>query len=440
MKLHQLGSSVAILLLGMMVSSAAQSQETQGLRVRIQAPDGAGGTFSTTVPAVNGVAFLDTATGGPVNYGVFTISRCQGCAGRARVFVNTQGSVNKLVLTDAQITNTSAAGSPATLTAFISSGPIGGLLPEGTYPYATELSGFFLLTPGAVAPATDPNNKITVRATANDCGEGDCDMIDNPRQDAGEGEDPSSYSLVSPPFLAAGLSQFATKEAQNIFCNNVYVSGGDSESYTRACAPSVSLQLNVSLQGKHAARLPGSIGAFEVPKRCEPDSTEPELTKGCEIMADFFASLGPKGHKVYDVRLEPSPGPDRTEKFRTVVVNNAGVPIYSSPVAWRTTRGEDDDDEHDHESRQSNTRVRLETNGSGEVRARGLCPADGCPTSNALPVRVFCGRDTMTQTVLQLDRKGNGRAKFAFSLPCTDPAVVIMDEDGEFWVAAPAIL
>jgi hypothetical protein len=147
-------------------------------------------------------------------------------------------------------------------------------------------------------------------------------------------------------------------------------------------------------------------------------------------MAEFFASLGPKGFKVYDVRMEPSPGTARDVDFRT-------PPVRNSPDAWRSKRGDGDDDDADGNI--SNTRVRLETNGAGEVKARGLCPVDGCPSSNNLPVRVYCGTTVTFETVLHLNQKGDGRAKVIFSLPCPDPAVLVMDPTDQHWVAAPAI-
>lgn len=427
MKVHKLAGSIAVSLFGMLAAWAVQAQTTTGLVVTISTVNADGTPFTrqlTGAAAINLDA--DSPVGAPVSYGVFNIQRCAGCAGRARVFVQ-EGTVSKLVLTDAQITNTGAQGTQA-LNISISS-PLSTSGPAGDYPFAAETSGTFTAPLGQAA--TDPDNRIAVRASARasfQC-EGPC-IIDNPPNDPIE-TSPDQYSVVAPPFLSAGLAQFAPKEQQIMTCD----AAGDGT----LCQPTLFLTTEIRLKARHGARLPGSIGAFHVPSRCEPDKGE---VRGCEIMADFFASLGPKGFKVYDVRMEPSPGDVRTLVFRSKVENYTTTPIENSPTAWRTRRGEDDDDD-DHgqsEGLGSSTRVRLDSNGAGEVKARGLCPTAGCPVSNALPVRVFCGPDTTFQTILNLDRNGNGRAKVVFSLPCVDPAVLIMDEDDNYWVAAPAIL
>jgi hypothetical protein len=440
MKVHTLGRSIAILLLGTLASwtpLAAVAQQptcdstTTTLCITISTVNGDGTPFMTTLTGGAAVNLdADSPVGGPVNYGVFTIARCSGCAGRARAFVSV-GSIDKLVLTDAQITNTS--GTPQTLTITVFSGPLAVSGPAGDYPYAVELSGTFTAPLGA-GPATDPANHIDVKATTsvNSFCDGPCApvSIDNPALDPGE--DPTvfpgtdKYSLIAPPFLAAGLPQFAPKEQQIITCNNVVnVDTGN------LCQPALGLSINVSLKSRNSARLPGSIGAFHVASRCDPDSGDPALLNGCTIMADLFASLGPRGFKVYDVRMEPSPGTQLVD-FRFGTPNSTG--------AWVTRRGGDDDDDRD-DGNVSKTRVRLASNGSGEVRASGLCPASGCPSSNVLPVHVYCGQNAKSvgDTALQLNAKGDGRATLSFSLPCLDPAVLIMDPSDASWVAAPAI-
>jgi hypothetical protein len=251
-------------------------------------------------------------------------------------------------------------------------------------------------------------------------------MIDSPALDAGE-TSPSQYSLVAPPFLTASVASYAPKEQQNITCG--YPANSDSAG--SPCQPSLGLSANFTLKPKHSAKIQGSIGAFHVTSLCEPDSGDPARIKGCQIMADFFASLGPKGFKVYDVRLEPSPG-TRLVDFRFGAPNSSDI--------WVSRRGGDDDHDSD-DGNISKTRARLLSNGSGEVHASGLCLASGCASSNVLPVRVYCGGDNVSTTALQLDKHGDGKATVSFGLPCVDPAVLIMDPDNSSsWVAAPAIL
>jgi hypothetical protein len=444
MKLHRLIASMAALVLGAFLAPTADADtlNTFSVRLFLVNTDGTQTELTTNPPlqlttsAVNLDA--DLPAGGARRYfangaEVFQISKCQGCAGRARVFVST-GSINRLVLTDAQITNTQNPAATLTLRVVASSGdlPISG--PGGQYPYAAELSGTFTAPLGQAA--TDPANRITVNATT----QGDCDgpcRIDNPFFDPGEGENGNSYSLVAPPFLAGGLAQYAPKEQDIIGCNNVQAcvpdpNGDGCIGYTYSCQPSLGLSIDISLKSRNGARIPGSIGTFHVPERCEPDNG---LLAGCETMADFFASIGPKGFKVYAVRLEPSPGAQSNVEFRDGTRN--------SDVAWATKRGDDDEDDHGNNGIVSNTVARLSTNGSGELKANGLCPAAGCstlPTSpTLLPVRVYCGASIISTTAISLNNKGDGKANVSFSVPCSDPAVLIMDVNDDRWVAAPAI-
>lgn len=433
MKVHTIVRSIVILLLGTLASWAAHASN---ITVTLYLVDNS--TTPATVTQIGnpltgaGVVNLDADPGQPVaTYGPFTITRCLGCAGRARIFVS-EGSIDKFVFTDAQITNTS--GGPASLQIVASSGLLSVSGPAGDYPYAVELSGTFTAPLGA-GLATDPINHIDVTATTNANCDGDC-VIDNPVLDPGEIDNgfgfpsPNRYSLVAPPFLGAGAASYAPKEQQIFTCNNVF--NPDTGS-SNLCQPALTLIVNLTLKSRHAARLPGSIGAFHVPTRCDPDSGDPALLKGCTIMADFFASLGPKGFKVYDVRLEPSPGTQLVD-FRF------GTP--NSTAAWVSRRGGDDDDDDGGDGNVSKTRVRLMSNGSGEVRASGLCPASGCPSSNVLPVHVYCGQNArpVGDTALQLNARGDGRVTLSFGVPCVDPAVLIMDPSDASWVAAPAIL
>jgi len=431
---------MAILLLGMLASWPARALlidsgcgEVQGLCVTISTVDANGTAFSVSAVPDSGSATvnLDSNTGGPnggpggaVNYGIFSIARCAGCAGRARVFVS-EGSIDKLVFTDATITNniTGVTVPAKTLTITVNSGLLSVSGPAGDYPFATELTGTFS-APLLTGSTLDGIDQMKVTATTNGNCDGPC-MIDSPALDAGE-TSPSQYSLVAPPFLSSGVASYAPKEQQNISCGFSNFDGGSSP-----CQPSLGLGVGFTLKSRHSAKIQGSIGAFHVTSLCEPDSGDPARIKGCQIMADFFASLGPKGFKVYDVRMEPSPG-TRLVDFRFDASNSSDV--------WVSRRGGDDDHDSD-DGNISKTRARLLSNGSGEVHASGLCPASGCPASSVLPVRVYCGGDNVSTTALQLDKHGDGKATVSFGLPCVDPAVLIMDpNNGSTWVAAPAIL
>ena len=438
MKVQILVRSIAILLFGMLASLPARAlvidtgcAGVTGLCVTISTVNADGTAFSVSLTPQSGATInLDSDTGGPnggpggaVNYGVFSISRCAGCAGRARIFV-VEGSIDKLVLTDATFTNTNTGATlpPQTLTISVDSGLLSVSGPSGQYPYATELTGTFS-APFLTGSTLDGIDKITVTATTNGNCDGPC-MIDSPQLDAGE-TNPNQYSLVAPPFLTAAVASYAPKEMQNIQCGFF---NGDTDT---PCQPDLALAINVSLKSRHSAKVQGSVGVFHVTSPCEPDSADPARIKGCQIMADFFASLGPKGFKVYDVRLEPSPGTKLVE-FRFDAFNSSDV--------WVSRRGGDDDHDSD-DGNISKTRARLLSNGSGEVHASGLCPASGCPASNVLPVRMYCGGDNVTTTALPLDKHGDGKATVSFGLPCVDPAVLIMDpNNGSTWVAAPAIL
>jgi len=427
MKLHRIVYWLAAMLLGVVASQAG------AFNVSVSTYDSNGNVISSTTLSGDSTVNLDADSpiGGPVVYGPFTIARCSGCSGRARVFIS-QGSINKLVLTDAQITN--RAGSPsARMTISVDSGPLSVAGPAGSYPYAVELNGSFVGT-----AATDPANSIQVKATTTaitSCVEG-CfgtrSVIDSPALDPGETTDTTLYSVLAPPFSAGGVAVFAPKEQLTLDCSGWFVSSPTSDGGVDSCLPALGLSVNLSLRAGQAARLPGSIGAFHVASRCDPDSTDPALTKGCDIMANFFASLGPKGFKVYDVRLEPSPGGSNVD-------SRGGVDSF--PDAWVTKRGaSDDDDNSSVEGNISNTRARLQSGGIGDVKANGLCPAAGCPSSNTLPVRVYCSGQMVSETALRLNGKGDGKADLIFSLPCNDPAVLILDPSGQYWVAAPAIL
>lgn len=442
MKVQRIVASLAVLLLSAVASPTVKALDVTLFQVTTDSTGTETETPLTPALSSNGTSTVnldsDAPVGGPKTYfngtsPVFSIQKCSGCTGRARIFVS-EGSIDKLVFTDAQIIN--RAGQVAKLRIRVGSGLLSVSGVAGYYPYAVELNGSFV---GSLP--TDPNNQIQVTATATanaNCGEcegGGTSLIDSPALDPGE--DPAvfpysaKYSVVAPPFSAGGVAVFSPKEQQNLLCNGWAVVTSDVT--VDSCLPSLGLKIDVQLQAAQSARIPGSIGAFHVASICEPDSLDPKLQKGCDIMANFFASLGPKGFKVYDVRLEPTPGGQTTVYAR-------GIP--SSDIAWTTKRGApDDDDNSSVDGNISNTRVRLQSNGVGDVKANGLCPATGCTASNALPVQLFCTgqTDPMFETLLQLNSKGDGKADLIFSLPCNDPAVLILDGSGR-WVAAPAIL
>lgn len=433
MRSQRLIASIALWLLAGLVPTAAHA-----LTVTLEWFD-ANGVFigSETLTGAATVNLDSNApVGGPRAYGPFTIAKCTGCAGRARVFVS-DSDIDRLILTDAQITNTSFTANHI-LRISVDSGELTVSGPSGQYPYAVELNGSFTAPLGQNA-ITPPGNQINVASFAchswNGEGYNSCVRIDTPELDPGEtvteGCSFPCRSVVAPPYLVGGSSSYGPKENQNVFCAGTF-----DEFEQQLCLPALTMQVEVTLRPRHGARLPGSIGTFHVGDRCEPDANPPLLT-GCDKMADLFASLGPKGFKVYEVRMEPSPGSIRSIDFRFWAAN--------SPDAWRTHRGggggdDDDDGHHSEGNNTSNTKVRLESNGSGLVTAKGLCPVSGCLAAGTrLPVRVFCGQEPFFTTGITLNGRGDGRAEVIFSLPCSDPGVLIMDPSDNYWVAAPLI-
>lgn len=426
MKSRKLIASILLWLVAGLVSTAVHA-----LEVRITLIDANGNTifdpatgepvFQTTLTGAATVNLdADSPVGGAKAYGPFTISKCANCPGRARVFVS-DSDIDRLVLTDAQITNTSGATARLRIEMFSGELTVSG--PAGDYPYAVELSGSFIAPLGQSA-TTPTGNEI--RVTGRACWGESCTPIDSPVADPGEVVEGPNFSIVAPPYLVAGSANYAPKENQNIFCSGFF--GEFEES---SCLPSLSTTVDVTLRAGHRARLPGSIGTFHVGERCEPESNPP-LLEGCEKMAKLFASLGPKGFEVYEFRMEPSPGTERTFDFRLMAEN--------SPDPWRTHRGEPREGQSNEGNNTSSTVVTLDSGGGGEVRAKGLCPMSGCLAAGAaLPVRLFCGQEARHTTTLVLDGKGDGRAHLAFGLPCFDPGVLIMDPDDNYWVAAPLI-
>jgi len=448
--------SIATLLFGMLAAWSAQATPTVTITV-IE------GTTATTYPVqvVEGSSAVNLDSdlpkpGSPAPYGNFSIQQCPGCAGRARVFVNEGStSVSKLTLTDALITYNGTNLPSATIIIAVTNGTLSTSGPAGDYPFATEASGTFT-APLGTGTTLDGFDRILVRATAGGppgtgpgfsvctsnigiesvtltaattatTADGTC-TIDNPILDPLE-TNPDQASIVAPPFLSAGVAQFAPKEQQIITCDNIPAGDGTPP----LCQPTLGMTATISLKPRHSARIPGSLTTAHVPLPCDAKLGD---FRGCEVMANYFASLGPKGFKVYDARLEPTPG-----SLLTAVVRS----VTSSPQTWTTTRGrvpgDEDDQGRDGGDNVSATRVRLETNGGGEVRAKGLCQVGATDCSNDLPVHVYCAADTrpVFETVIHLNSKGDGLARVVFAVPCDDPAVLIMDEGDNFWVAAPSI-
>lgn len=362
----------------------------------------------------------DSPVGAPRAYGPFTIAKCPGCGGRARVFVS-DGDIDRLILTDALIRNTGST--TATLRISIDSGNLSVSGPAGMYPYAVELSGSFVAPLGQSA-TTPAGNNVRVRSRACSVGNEGCATIDSPQVDPGEDGEGPNFSVVAPPYLVAGTSAYGPKEWENIDCSGFFPeSEGDS---TNSCLPSLLMNLEVTLRPGHSARLPGSAGAFHVGDRCEPENG---LLVGCEKLADLFASLGHKGFRVQETRLEPSPGGTPSLDFR--------FHAQHSTQEWRTHR---DGGNANEGINSSSTIVTLDSGGTGELRAKGLCPVDGClDAGTVLPVRLFCGEDNRSTTAITLNNKGDGKAELAFGVPCLDPAVLIMDESDNAWVAAPLV-
>ncbi len=135
----------------------------------------------------------------------------------------------------------------------------------------------------------------------------------------------------------------------------------------------------------------------------------------------------PKLKKVWEARLEPSPGQPGIPSvlFRGV------LPTFATFTTERGKRGE------------SKTKAKIETdfNGRGvaKVKAEGLCLAPECGGDfpvGTFSVQVFCGHpdnggsSMIYEDALQLDEQGNGNATVDISgqlgdEQCTDPAVII---------------
>ena len=144
--------------------------------------------------------------------------------------------------------------------------------------------------------------------------------------------------------------------------------------------------------------------------------------------------------KVWEAKLEPSPGTILINQFRGV---------QEAFPEWTTARGKQGE---------SKTKAKIETdfNGYGvaKVQAKGLCPAPECggefPVGD-FSVEVFCGDPATGGTsviypgALHLDRKGKGKATVDISaqLPCADPAVTVGNPLAlpafNFWIAAPIV-
>jgi hypothetical protein len=405
-----------------------------------------------------GTVFLDSSNpvGAPATYGPFRIEKCPACLGRPRIEA-IEGDIARLVLTDARIINT--VGGVATRTLFIeafhqfpnASGP------GGTYPYIAETSGRIT---GTLATAL---NQVRVKASAcrpDPFGGGDiiildsaavivplpgsisviprdlvCPLIDQPVNDMLDDGTVSNgqLSISVPPFLTSVGNFGAPPEDQLLQCDGYETESSSDDS---ECRPALALQIAFTLKPNTSlstlgsgVNLPGSIGLTHIPAQCEPENG---LVEGCERLADEVARLRPKGAKFYNVRLEPSAGGSNRE-YRG----------YSNSFeAWKTRRDLRDDEDLGAGVglEMSATTARLDTSGTGEVRAKGLCPVEACSqTGPELMVKVFCGSMEVAAPTLKLDGKGDGQVDILTPFSCSDPGILIMDPDGDAWVAAPTL-
>jgi hypothetical protein len=168
-------------------------------------------------------------------------------------------------------------------------------------------------------------------------------------------------------------------------------------------------------------RLPGSINVLGANVTVE--------NGGLGILARALDDLQPGvGPKVYDVRLQPSPGtapPDAA-----IVIRGKS----NSMDAWVVDRGA---------HQESQTQAEIRADGIVKVRAKGLCPASGCPAlGQEVHAALSCGDQFMDPSPLALDQKGDGEATLIAPVPCADPAVLVLIRDlsfNLFWVAAPGL-
>lgn len=387
-----------------------------------------GTTVLTTTETINSRKSirLVNANGTPRTYtgtagGTFTISTLSGSGFPARVFVENGATVDRQVLTDAVVLAAAGNTNPSTLTIAINSSASAGdytTVAAGLYPYAVAMNGNFVATTVTAART----NTILVT------GSGNGNTIDNPSS--------TSPSLVAPPFTTAASASFSRQESESISCPGFESSG--------PCSPFLDNTITLTLRPAHSVRLPGSIDLVKVNVDVE--------NGGNAILADVLAGLT-KGHKIYQVRLEPSPGQCDTpiagvctdpDPNRLIIIRN----ISNSQGPWVTARGGDgdddgDDDNHGNGNTVSQTKVEIESNGTGEVTAKGLCPASGCPPSNEVGVVAFCGADVVFESSLSLNKKGDGKADLFTGTSCPDPAVLLTDnpDNPEFgeWIAAPLV-
>lgn len=370
-------------------------------------------------------------------------------APRPRVSI-VDGAIDTMTFTDVLIKNHDATLT-RTLHITMHSGQYETAASEpGMRRYAIETTGSFPSSPSPV-----DGNRVTVQLspcfternvdgnlTFIDC-EGffpNFRLIDNPEFDMNEGEE--RVSLVFPPYKPAQTIQFNSKEEDGKMCGAF----GDVESEPTPCVPWIRLIVGITLAPGQTARIPGSISGAGQEAVC--DLTKPETAPACNRWFRFYAGLGPKGAEIYEARLEPSPGAGNSIAVRDV---------FNSADIWVSRRGEGDDDDDDGKrgggASVSQTKVKLNSNGTGEVTAHGLCSAvDGCQ-DEVLPVRVYCGQDSRPafETLLKVNRKGDGSVELLTTMPCADPAVLILHPtspptmpqsgpDTGRWIAAPAIL
>jgi hypothetical protein len=179
--------------------------------------------------------------------------------------------------------------------------------------------------------------------------------------------------------------------------------------------------MQVTFAANTTLRLPNSISILGANVTVERG--------GLAVLARALDDLQPGvGPKVYDVRLEPSPG---------TVLGEAAVMIRNVPNsmdAWVVGRGI---------NKESQTAAEIRADGIVKVSAKGLCPATGCPSGGqTVHAAVFCGNHFESSSPLVLDQKGDGNTTLIAPVPCADPGVLIGNSLGFLgatWVAGPAL-
>lgn len=202
---------------------------------------------------------------------------------------------------------------------------------------------------------------------------------------------------------------------------------------------------NIAVSLIALALVAGLGGAFATAKADNRDSDRTEVRDNDKDKDKDKDRDRPKLKKVWQARLEPSPGITDLDivPFRGVLPNTS---------AFTTERGEQG---------KSKTKAKIETDFNGrvvaKVKAKGLCLAPECGGDlpvGTFSVQVFCGHpdnggsSMIYEDALQLDEQGDGNATVDISgqlgdEQCSDPAVIIgnpvVPGVFNFWLAAPIV-